>query len=75
MMLAMSIPVDEKRKGRPPGSAFENAIPVRLTTAQLSALDAWIVSQPDPKPSRSEAFRRALSDWLTGLGLLKDEIS
>ena len=27
---------------------------------------------PDPKPSRPEAVRPALKDWLTGLGLLKD---
>ncbi len=35
------------------------------------ALDAWIAQQPNPKPSRSEAIRLALKDWLTGLGLLK----
>jgi Arc/MetJ-type ribon-helix-helix transcriptional regulator len=35
------------------------------------ALDAWIKQQPEPRPSRSEAIRRALSDWLTGIGLLK----
>ena len=27
--------------------------------------------QPDPKPSRPEAIRVALKDWLTGMGLLK----
>jgi hypothetical protein len=37
----------------------------------LKALDTWIAQQPDPKPSRPEAIRLALKDWLTGMGLLK----
>jgi Arc/MetJ-type ribon-helix-helix transcriptional regulator len=43
----------------------------RLGPPTSDALDAWIVSQPEPRPSRSEAIRIALRDWLTGLGLLK----
>ena len=32
----------------------------------LSALDRWITSLPDdPKPSRPEAIRQILSDYLT----------
>jgi len=69
-MLVPSIPVDEKRRGRPPGSNFASAIPVRLTPAQRGAVDAWIADQPDPKPSRSEAIRHLLGDVLTGLGYL-----
>jgi len=34
-------------------------------------LDAWIAAQPEPRPSRPEAIRLALKDWLTGLGVLK----
>ena len=37
----------------------------------VAALDAWITAQPDPKPSRPEAIRTALRDWLTGLGFIK----
>jgi adenylate cyclase len=37
----------------------------------LPALDRWIAEQSKPRPSRAEALRRALADWLTGLGLLK----
>jgi len=33
-------------------------------------LDAWIAAQPEPRPSRPEAIRLALKDWLTGLGYL-----
>lgn len=38
----------------------------------LAPLDAWIAAQPDPKPTRPEAIRQALSEWLTGQGLLKE---
>jgi hypothetical protein len=41
----------------------------------LSALDAWIAARPDPKPTRPEAIRQALSEWLSGLGLLKESPS
>ncbi len=43
---------------------------VRLHEPHLAALDAWIAAQPEPRPSRPEAIRMALKDWLTGLGLL-----
>jgi hypothetical protein len=36
----------------------------------VRALDAWIASQPDPEPSRAEALRIGLKDWLIGLGLM-----
>jgi hypothetical protein len=31
---------------------------------KVAALDAWIASQPDPKPSRPEAIRRILAEKL-----------
>lgn len=69
-MIAVSIPVDEKRRGRPPGVTFAPAVPVRLTPEQLAAFERWIADQPEPKPTRSEAIRFAINDWLTGLGYL-----
>jgi hypothetical protein len=36
----------------------------------MAALDKWIASQSSPKPNRADAVRLALSEWLTGLGLL-----
>ena len=36
------------------------AIGLRLYPALDASLDAWIESQPDPKPSRPEAIRRLL---------------
>jgi len=43
---------------------------VRIPPEQLDALDAWLAAQPEPRPSRPEAIRLALKDWLTGLGYL-----
>ena len=37
---------------------------VRLQSDQVSALDAWINRQPEPKPSRSDALRRLLQKGL-----------
>ena len=34
-------------------------------------LNAWIADQPEPKPSRLEAIRHALTDWLTGQGYVR----
>jgi len=42
-----------------------------LAPSYIEPLDAWIAAQPEPRPSRPEAIRLALKDWLTGLGLIK----
>lgn len=65
----MSIPVNAKKRGRPPGQEFPVSVQLRLTEAQAAALDAWRAAQPD-EPSRSEAIRFAVTDWLIGLGHL-----
>jgi hypothetical protein len=54
-----------KRRGRPAIGAGEPVV-VRMRPEQIKALDAWIVSQPDPKPSRPEAVRRLLDARLRG---------
>jgi hypothetical protein len=43
---------------------------VRVPPDLLKPLDQWIKDQPKPRPSRPEAVRLALNDWLTGLGLV-----
>jgi len=48
-----------KSRGRPAVGA--TPITVRLVPDLLARLDAWIALQPDPKPSRPEAMRRALT--------------
>jgi len=59
-----------KKRGRP-ATGRGQTIGVRIHDATLAPLDAWIGAQPDPKPTRPEAIRIALHDWLTGLGMLK----
>ena len=39
-------------------------IGLRLPSSLAGSLDAWIAAQPEPRPSRSEAIRRILSQAL-----------
>jgi hypothetical protein len=48
-----------KKRGRP-ATGLGQMIGVRLQPPSLDTLDAWIGSQPDPKPTRPEAIRRLL---------------
>ena len=36
-------------------------IRVALSTDRLSALDEWIATRPEPRPSRPEAIRRLMA--------------
>lgn len=57
----------EKRgRGRPRVDA--QSIHLRLPPAELARLDAWIATQPQPRPSRPEAIRRLLDRALSGEG-------
>jgi hypothetical protein len=60
----MSNTTNMKRRGRPATGKGES-INVRLQPDQLAALDAWIVQQAVP-PSRPEAIRHALAEFLSG---------
>ncbi len=62
---------DTKNLGGRPATGQGTPVTVRMHDPTLDALDAWIAAQPEPRPSRPEAIRLALKDWLTGLGLLK----
>jgi hypothetical protein len=53
----------QKRRGPAP-TGIGTLIGVRLLPPNLSALDAWIAAQPEPRPSRPQAIRLALRDWL-----------
>lgn len=60
----------KKRRGpAPTGQGVP--VQVRLHPAQLDPLDAWIADQPEPKPSRPEAIREALTQHLKTRGYLK----
>ncbi len=69
----MSIHVDKKsRRGRP--RVDSDIVTARVGRPVLDAMDTWIAAQPEPRPSRPEAIRLALKDWLTGLGLLNGRV-
>ncbi len=38
---------------------------------QVAALDAWIAKHPDPKPTRPEAIRQILAQYLTESGHMR----
>jgi len=65
-----SISGTSKKRGRP-STGIGGNVGLRLYPEMEQALDAWIAAQPEPRPSRPEAIRLALRDWLTGIGLLK----
>jgi hypothetical protein len=59
-----------KKRGRP-ATGRGQTIGVRIHDETLAVLDKWIARQA-ALPTRPEAIRIALSDWLTGLGLIKE---
>jgi hypothetical protein len=65
IMAAQELSVTKKSRGRPQGRTKPETRPVRLPIELIKRLDAWILLQPDPKPSISEAIRIGLQDWLT----------
>ena len=71
--MASSISDTSKKRGRgrPSTGGQMPGVMVRMPPSDIASLDTWIAAQPEPRPSRPEAIRLALKDWLTGLGLLK----
>jgi len=59
---------NKSKRGRPPVDS--EMVRARLDRTLLNALDTWIAAQPEPRPTRPEAVRLALKDWLTHQGLL-----
>ena len=68
--MSASIPVTPKKRGRPSEGGRDPIVPVRMPVELRDALDGWISNEPEPKPTRSEAIRVALRDWLTDFGYL-----
>ena len=58
----MSIVNVKKPRGRPPVET--EALTVRVHRNQLAAIDAWIATQPEPRPTRPEAIRRLVEQAL-----------
>ena len=60
----MSNPVQHKKKRGPPATGKTPIVALRIGPPLSSSLDAWIAEQPEPRPSRSEAIRRLLTEAL-----------
>jgi hypothetical protein len=58
-------------RNKEPEIKASTIVNIRLKGADLSALDIWIAAQPEPKPTRPEAIRYVLHDWLISRGILK----
>ena len=57
-----------EKRGRPPGRTVPVAIPIRLATEQVAALDRYAEAEGK---TRSEAVRTAVSEHLKAKGYLK----
>lgn len=55
--------------GRPPVDSEQ--LNLRIQRDALNGIDAFSADQPD-KPSRTEAVRRIIRDWLIGHGYLEN---
>ncbi len=67
----MSIPVNTKRRGRPPGQTVPVQVQLRLTSEQAAALDALRSEESSDSLHRSEAIRQILTEHLKSKGYLK----
>jgi Arc/MetJ-type ribon-helix-helix transcriptional regulator len=66
--MSSSIAVNLKKRGRP-ATGKDPLVAARMPPPLIAALDSWIASQADPKPSRSEAIRRLLQEALAAKDL------
>jgi hypothetical protein len=57
------MPNDEPQTPEP-SQIDSELVRVRLDRPLLDALNAWIATQPEPRPSRPRAIRRVLADAL-----------
>lgn len=64
---ALSVTKTKKKMGRPKS---EPTAVIRLPLAALEAADTWALQQAD-KPSRPEAIRRILTDYLKRRGFME----
>ena len=60
---------NKRKRGRPPVDT--EAVNLRLPRDVLDAVERYRLDQPEP-PTRPEALRRMVADWLRERGYLKD---
>ena len=53
------------KKGRAMRARNPAGLDVRMSPDELNSLDAWISTQPAPRPTRAEAIRRIVKDALS----------
>lgn len=63
--------VDSRNPQGRPRNGLSKAIGLLLYPKLNASLEAWIADQPEPKPSRPEVIRHALTDWLPGQGYVR----
>jgi hypothetical protein len=61
-MMSINDTRKKRGRGRPPTGSLQ--IGLRLEPKIVEAIDAFIASQPDPKPTRPEAIRQIVTDRL-----------
>lgn len=71
ILLGSDVPVTDGAMKQIPATA-PLTLATRVSPALKAAVDAWREAQPDPKPTRAEALKLALTDWLTGMGYLRN---
>lgn len=59
-----------KKIGRPPGRTRPETQTIRVPMETITLVDAWISEQPEPRPSRPEAMRVIVADWMMERGRL-----
>jgi hypothetical protein len=64
-----SISVAKKSRGRPKTTGIGTPIGLRWHEPELAAIDEWRRNQPD-LPTRPEAIRRIVTEYLRRRGLL-----
>ena len=62
--MSLSNLVIHKKKRGPPATGKAPLVALRLPETLGLRVDEWIATQPDPRPSRSEAIRRLLAQAL-----------
>jgi len=64
-----SISVKQKKRGRP-ATGKTPITGVRLSDDLSEGIDRYIADQPQPPPTKSDALREIIRDWLIGHGYL-----
>ena len=68
-MASQTVLAKKKRGPAPTGKGHQ--VVVRMHDPMLDAIDAFAADQSEPTPSRPEAVRRVLTEYLRAMGYLR----